>query len=105
MEIKLEKLRQHQEKKKQQLLSIPLIKFKTAFEELCNNHELLTCGIEKIDSILKLTSDDRLAVIGNRNYTQALIARLCVNALLLASPSSKKRINKREAAFFILLTL
>jgi hypothetical protein len=104
VEIKLEKLRQHQEKKKKQLLSIPL-KFKTAFEELCNNHELLTCGIEKIDSLLKLTSDDRLAVIGNRNYTQALIARLCVNALLLASPSSKKRINKREAAFFILLTL
>ena len=106
MEIKLEKLRQHQEKKKQQLLSIPLIKFKTAFEELCNNHELLTCGIEKIDSILKLTSDDRLAVIGNRKYTQMLVTRLCVNSLLLSSStSSKKRMNKREADFFTLLTL
>jgi F0F1-type ATP synthase alpha subunit len=71
------------------LSSIPSIKFKTAFEELSNKHALLNCGIEKIDSTLKLTSGDRLAIIGNQ-YTQTIITRLCVNALL-SSPSSKKR--------------
>jgi hypothetical protein len=64
----------------EQLSLIPPINFKAAFEELCNKHELLTCGIEKIDSILKLTAGDRLAVIGNRKYTQTIITRLCVNA-------------------------
>jgi hypothetical protein len=90
--------KQHQSKdnKQQQyqlsssLLSIPPpIKFKPAFEELCNKHELLSCGIEKIDSLLKLTSGDRLSIIGNLKYTQILIARLCVNALLLSSPLKK----------------
>jgi hypothetical protein len=74
----------------QQLASIPPIKFKTAFEELVNKHALLTCGIEKIDSILKLTIGDRLAVIGNQKHTRTLVSRLCVNALLLTSPSSKR---------------
>jgi hypothetical protein len=74
----------------EQLSPIPPINFKTTFEELCNKRELLTCGIEKIDSLLKLTSDDRLAVIGNRKYTQMLVTRLCVNALLLASPLKKQ---------------
>ena len=69
-----------------------MIKFKTAFEELNNKDVLLHCGIEKIDSLLQITLGDRLAVIGNRKYTQTLISRLCVNALLLTSPSSKKRI-------------
>jgi hypothetical protein len=87
------------EQQMQQLASVPPIKFKTAFEELVNKHALLTCGIEKIDSLLKLTLGDRLAVIGNQKYTQTFITRLCVNALLLASPSSKKRL----ADFFILL--
>jgi hypothetical protein len=68
----------------QQLASISSTKFKTAFE--------------KIDSLLQLTSCDRLAIIGNRKYSQILVTRLCVNALL--SSSSKKRMNKREADFF-----
>jgi hypothetical protein len=79
---------QHQE----QLSSIlPPVNFKTAFEELCIKHELLTCGIEKIDSILKLTGGDRLAVIGDKKYSQMFVTRLCVNALLSSpSPSSKR---------------
>jgi hypothetical protein len=85
------KEQQHKQQLSPSSLLIPPLKFKTAFEELCNKYALLTCGIEKIDSLLQLTSDDRLAVIGNRKYTQMLITRLCVNALLLASPSSKKR--------------
>jgi hypothetical protein len=87
-----------QQQKKQQLSPL---KFKTAFEELSNKHVLLNCGIEKIDSLLKLTLGDRLAAIGNRKYTWTVITRLCVNALLSSSPSSKKRMNKREADFFI----
>jgi hypothetical protein len=97
--IELKKPRQQQEK--QQLspsFSIPPIKFKSAFEEFVNKHVLLNCGIEKIDSLLKLTLGDRLAIIGNRKYIQTLITRLCVNALLVP-PSSKKRI----ADFFIYL--
>jgi RNase H-fold protein (predicted Holliday junction resolvase) len=81
----------------QQLSPILLpINIKTAFEELCNKHELLTCGIEKIDSILKLTRGDILAIIGNRKYMQMLVTRLCVNALF-SSPSSKKN-NKLAAS-------
>jgi F0F1-type ATP synthase beta subunit len=92
------------QQKRQQISSIPSIKFKTAFEELCNKRELLTSGIEKIDSSLQLTSGDKLAVIGNQKYAK-FIPRLCVNALLLASTSSKKRMNKREADIFTHLTL
>ena len=92
MESKLE-----EQQMQQQLATVPQIKFKTAFQELINKHTLLNCGIEKIDSLLNLTLGDRLAIIRNRKYTQMLVTRLCVNALL---SSSKKRINKREAGFF-----
>ena len=73
------------------------INFKTAFEELCKNQELLTCGIEKIDSILKLTTGDRLAVIGDKKYSQMFVTRLCVNALLSSSALSslKKKNNSK----------
>jgi hypothetical protein len=91
--IELEKPRQQQEKQQlSQSFSILPIKFKTVFQELSNKHASLNCGIEKIDTILKLTSCDRLAVIGNQKYTQTLISRLCINALLLTSPPSSKRI-------------
>ena len=104
METELEsKLGEQQQM--QQLASISPTKFKTAFEELVNKLAVLNCGIEKIDSLLQLTSGDRLAIIGNRKYTQILITRLCVNALLSSSPSSKKRMNKREADIFTRLTL
>jgi hypothetical protein len=82
------------QKQKQQLLPISI---KTAFEELCNKHQLLTCGIEKIDSILKLNLCDRLAVTGNKKYSQMFVTRLCVNALL-SSSSSKKNSSKLVAS-------
>jgi hypothetical protein len=88
------------QQKTQQASSISPIEFKTAFEELYNKHVLLRCGIEKIDSLLQLTLGDRLAVIGNQKYTQTLIARLCVNALLLASPFSKTRKSYNTIAGF-----
>jgi hypothetical protein len=88
------------QKQNQQLSSIPAINFKTAFEELHNKHQLLTCGIEKIDSILKLTRGDRLAVRGNKKYSRMLVTRLCVNALLLSSslPLSSKKNNSKLVA-------
>jgi hypothetical protein len=97
-------LKHKEQQQKQQLspssLLIPQLKFKTAFEELCNKHALLTCGIEKIDSLLQLTSGDRLAIIGNRKYTQILTARLCINALLLL-PSSKKEQQYNSSRVFL----
>jgi F0F1-type ATP synthase beta subunit len=91
------------QQKRQQISSIPSIKFQTSFEELYNKHELLTTGIEKIDSSLQLTPGDRLAVVGNRKYSQILVTRLCVNALL--SSPSKKSINNGEADIFTRLML
>jgi hypothetical protein len=92
------------QKQEQQLSPIPLppeINFKTAFEELCSKHQLLTCGVEKIDSTLKLTRGNRLAVIGDKKYSQMFVTRLCVNALLSSSssspsPSSKKKNNNSK---------
>ena len=88
---------------------LSLIKIKTAFEDLCYKHELLTSGIEKIDSILKLTAGDRLAVTGNKKYSQMFVTRLCVNALLLSSSppltSKKKNNSKLVASRFIHLML
>jgi hypothetical protein len=75
-------------------LILPPIKIKTAFEELCNKHELLVSGIEKIDSILKLTAGDRLGLTGNKKYSRMFVTRLCVNALL--SPSSLPLSSKKE---------
>jgi F0F1-type ATP synthase alpha subunit len=86
------------QQKRQYISSISSIKFKTAFEELNKKRGLLATGIEKIDSLLQLASGDRLAIVGNRKYSQILVTRLCVNALL--SSPSKKRINKREADIF-----
>jgi F0F1-type ATP synthase beta subunit len=85
------------QQKRQQISSISPIKFKTAFEELNKKHGLLVTGIKKIDSLLQLTPGGRLAIVGNRKYSQILVTRLCVNALL--SPS-KKRTNKGEADIF-----
>jgi hypothetical protein len=95
--------KQEQEHEQEQLSPIlPQINFKTSLQELCKSHELLPCGIENIDSILKLTTGDRLAVIGTKKYSQMFITRLCVNALLLSSLSLKKN-NMEPAAsrFFI----
>jgi F0F1-type ATP synthase alpha subunit len=97
LEIELEKPRQqHENQQLSASFQVSPIKFKTALEELGNKHALLNCGIEKIDSILKLTLGDRLAIIGNQKYTQTLITRLYVNALL----SSKK--NEQERSRFFL---
>ncbi len=95
MEAELES--QLDQQKRQRISSISSIKFKTAFEELNKKHGLLTTGIEKIDSSLKLVPGDRLAIVGNRKYSHILVTRLCVNALL--SSPSKKRTDNGEDIF------
>jgi hypothetical protein len=87
------------QQKRQQISSIPSIEFQTSFEELCNKHELLATRIEKIDSLLQLTLGDRLAVVGNRKYSQILVTRLCVNALL-SSLTKKKNQQERSRYFY-----
>ena len=79
--MEIEKPRPQRDQQLSSPLPIPQIEFKTAFEEFNNKHLFLTCGIEKLDSILNLTVSDRLAIIGKRIYTQILITRLCINAL------------------------
>jgi hypothetical protein len=64
-----------QRERKQQFSSIPVVKFKTAFEEPFNKHELKS-GIEKKASMLQLAPSDRLTLIGNRRYTQIPILKL-----------------------------
>ena len=86
------------QQKRQQISSISSIKFKTAFEELSKKHGLLDTGIEKIDSSLQLVPGDRLAVVGNRKYSQTIITRLCVNALLSSSSPSSKKNNRKLVA-------
>ena len=95
MEAELES--QLDQQKRQRISSVSSIKFKTAFEELNKKHGLLTTGIEKIDSSLKLVPGDRLAIVGNRKYSHILVTRLCVNALL--SSPSKKRTDNGEDIF------
>ena len=83
MEIELEHIHRQNNDKQQPHLSSLLqpIKFQTAFKEFSNKHTLLTSGIEKIDSVLKITTGHRLSIIGKRKYTQILITRLCISAL------------------------
>jgi hypothetical protein len=83
MEIELEHIhQQNNDKQKPHLSSLLLpIKFQTAFKEFSNKHTFLTSGIEKIDSVLKITTGHRLSIVGKRKYTQILITRLCISAL------------------------
>jgi DNA-directed RNA polymerase subunit RPC12/RpoP len=60
-------------------LSTLLPKFQTAYEQISDR---LTFDIEKIDSILSLTTGEELCIIGEKHYTHTLIARLCVRALM-----------------------
>jgi hypothetical protein len=79
------------QQKRQQISSIASIKFKTAFEELNKKHGLLDTGIEKIDSSLQLTPGDRLAVVGNRKYSQILVTRLCIIIVTIKKKNQQGR--------------
>jgi hypothetical protein len=67
-------------------------RFQTAYEEYNNNSSSSQFGfdIHKIDSYLNLNTGESLYIIGEQKYTQLLVARLCVNALMM-QPRRRKR--------------
>jgi hypothetical protein len=68
-------------------------RFQTAYEEYNNNISSIQFGfdIHKIDSALNLNSGESLCIIGEQKYTQLLVARLCVNALMMQSRRRKRK--------------
>ena len=72
-------------------LLLPAPKIKTAYEQLSNR---LTFGIEKIDSVLELTNGETVCIVAadedddnnnnnsNKKYSNILLSRLCVRALM-----------------------
>jgi len=59
----------------------PLPKFRTAYE-LNYKTDALSCGIEKLDNLVNFSSGDRVCIIGNKKYTNMIVTRLCVRALV-----------------------
>ena len=58
-----------------------LPKFRTAYEDIYYRR-ILTLDIENIDSSICLTTKDCVCIIGERKYTNAILMRLCVRALI-----------------------
>jgi hypothetical protein len=72
--------------------SSPFIpRFQTAYEEYSNNSSSIQFGfdIHKIDSALNLNGGEILCIIGKQKHTQLLVARLCVNALMMQQRSKR----------------
>jgi hypothetical protein len=65
-------------------------RFQTAYEEYNNNGYQFGFDIHKVDSFLNLNSGEILCIIGEQKYTQLLVARLCVNALMMQSKRRKR---------------
>jgi len=68
----------------EQLSSSLLPKFQTAYADIeGRRRRILTFDIEKIDSCcINLTIEDCVCIIGKREYTNAILIRLCVRALM-----------------------
>jgi hypothetical protein len=64
-------------------------RFQTPYEEYNNNE--FRFDIYKIDSFLNLNGGEILGIIGEQKYTQLLVARLCVNALMMQSRTRRRR--------------
>jgi hypothetical protein len=69
-------------------------RFQTAYEEYKNNSNSIQFGfdIHKIDSALNLNGGESLCIIGEQKYIQLLVARLCVNALMMMQSKRRKRL-------------
>ena len=74
----------------QSLSSSFIPRFQTAYEEY-NNNNRFGFDIYKIDSFLNLNTGESLCIIGEQKYTQLLLARLCVNTLMMWSKRRKRR--------------
>jgi hypothetical protein len=74
----------HQHRQHQYLSTTSLPKFHTAFADIENRITIkkLTFDIEKVDSSISLTAADCLCIVGERKYTNAILVRLCVRALI-----------------------
>ncbi|MDQ3869867.1 MAG: hypothetical protein M3250_09985 [Thermoproteota archaeon] len=70
----------------EQLSSSLLPKFQTAYADIegkRRKRRILTFDIEKIDSCcINLTIEDCVCIIGKREYTNTILIRLCVRALM-----------------------
>lgn len=69
----------------QHLLSTSVLpKFKTACSLIENRkRRILTLDIQKMDSSISLTTEDAICIVGSeRKYTNAILMRLCVRALM-----------------------
>ncbi len=58
-----------------------LLKFRTAYE-LNYKGDTLDFGIEKLDYLVNFSNDDRVCVVGNKKYTNMIVTRLCIRALM-----------------------
>ena len=59
-----------------------LPKFTTAYDDIDDRTRILSLDIENIDSSICLTTKDCVCIIGERKYTNAILMRLCVRALI-----------------------
>jgi hypothetical protein len=59
-------------------------KFQTAYSDIEDRRKrrILTFDIEKIDSSISLSTVDCLCIVGERKYTNSILMRLCVRALI-----------------------
>jgi hypothetical protein len=67
-------------------------RFQTAYKEYNNNSYQFGFDIHKIDSFLNLNTGEILGIIGEQKYAQLLVARLCVNALMMMQSKRRKRL-------------
>jgi len=72
--------------------SSPFIpRFQTAYQEYKDNSYQFGFDIYKIDSFLNLKTGESLCIIGEQKDTQLLVARLCVNALMIQSRRRRRK--------------
>jgi hypothetical protein len=81
----------------QSSLFIP--RFQTAHEQYNNNSSSIQFGfdIDNIDSALNLNDGEILCIIGEQKYTQLLVARICVNALMMQQRRKKLGLRERTS--------
>jgi hypothetical protein len=68
-------------------------RFQTAYEQYSSSQ--FRFDIHKIDSFLNLNTGESLCIIGEQKYTQILLARLCVNTMIMQSRRKRKGVRER----------
>jgi hypothetical protein len=71
-------------------------RFQTAYEQYSSgSSSQFRFDIHKIDSFLNLNTGESLCIIGEQKYTQILLARLCVNTMIMQSRRKRKGVRER----------